>query len=49
MKIKGVFREFRDDGVTSAAPLGIVNGMEVGDGRAGIRCPAEAAGRVGRV
>jgi hypothetical protein len=23
----GVFREFRDDGVTSGGPVGIVNGM----------------------
>ena len=47
--IKGVFREFRDDDVTSGAPLGIVNGTEVSHDRAGIRCAAEAAGRVGGV
>jgi hypothetical protein len=35
--------------VTSGAPLGIVDGMEVSHGRAGIRCVAEAAGGVGRV
>ena len=46
---KRVFREFRDSGVTSDGPLGIVNAMEVSHDRAGIQCPAEATGRVGRV
>ena len=47
--LKKVFWEFRDDDVTSGAPLGIVNGTEVSHDRAGIRCTAQAAGRVGRV
>lgn len=41
--------EFRDEDVTSGAPVGIVNGTEVSHDRASIQGTVEAAGRVRRI